>query len=1083
MLKYKYFFVLTILYLFCSFFLAEAYADSHEHPPGQPEFTKPERTFLENHPTLRVQSALNWAPYNFTEAGKVKGFVNDYLRLLAKKLGIQFDFVADHSWSEFMQMLQTDEIDLISNMTVTPDRNKLFLFSNQPVFDVLNGLLTIDSNSHLADLEALQGKTLAVVKGYSQEELLRRYYPDIPLLLTDDLLDSMKQVMAGKAAAAIGAHSVFNFLATKHLIFEVQSTPITGNDIFPSAPHHLAVNKNNPNLMAVLDHGMAMITDAELHELRNKWLNSALSRKKESQQLSFSREEQAYLTSKGKITMCVDPDWLPLEKIEQGKHIGMAADYIQLLENNIGIPISLIPTENWTESMEYAKSRKCDIYSLAMSTPERRTYMFFSEPYLKIPLVVASRANTPFVDNITALEDKKLGVVTGYAFGELLRNKYPKMQIIDVPSLNEGLQMVANNEIYGCIGTLATIGYSIQQNFIGELKVAGKFDEQWKLGIATRNDEPLLLPIFNKAIAEIDEETQQHILNKWISVTIDRGTDYNLLWRFLSLAAIAVLFLLYRSLALGRYNKQLKQQNIEINRQAELLKKTQTALLLTQQAVDSCAFPICWLRSASELAQTTLIHVNQAAADLLGYSRDELLQLSITDFDTEQTSHSWKKLRRILQENHSLAKHSIFTRKDGSTFPAELYISSFTYDDESFHFIFFTDVSKEKEMEKKLHRSMKMEAIGTMAGGVAHDLNNILSGVVSYPELLLLKLPPDSDLRGPLEIIRQAGLRAAEMVADMLTVTRGVAAVKEPANLNSLINEYFDSPECQKTRDQYPSIQCSKILDPELLNISCSQLHIRKCLMNLTTNAAEAIEGEGEVTIATSNQYIDEPVAKHQFIAKGEYVLLTVNDNGPGIPDKFIPHIFEPFYTKKIMGKSGTGLGLSIVWNTVQDHGGTIKVKSSDKGTTFTLYFPATRTSLSSDLQEQVTETMEGDGQHILVIDDEPQQRDICQQMLRALHYQVDVAASGDDALQFLSKQPVDLLVIDMIMDPGLNGMETYEKAIEIHPGQKAIIVSGFSQSDNVAKTQAMGAGQYIRKPYSLHQLGMAVKEALKDSI
>ncbi len=1086
MLKSRYFLLSVILYFLSNLSLPDARADFHQHPPRQPGFTASERTFLENNPTLKVQCAANWAPYNFKEAGKEKGFVNDYLQILAEKLGIRFEFVADHSWNEFMQMLQAEEIDLISNMTVTPDRRKQFIFSIQPVFEVLNGLLTTQNNRNLADLEALQGKTLAVVKGYSQEELLRRYYPDIPLLLTDDLLDSMKQVMAGKADAAIGAHSVFNFLAATHLITEVTSTPITGNDIFPSSPHHLAVNKNNPDLMEILDHGMTMITDTERHELRNKWLNNARQFKQYRQQLTFSKEEQAYLTSKTEITMCVDPDWLPLEKIEKGKHIGIAADHIQLLEDSIGIPISLVPTKNWTESMDYAKARRCDIYSLAMSTPERRTYMFFSEPYLKIPLVVASRMNSHFVDTITALEGKKLAVVTGYAFGELLQNKYPQLQIIDVPSLNEGLQMVANNELYGCIGTLATIGYSIQHNFIGQLKVTGKFDEQWKLGIATRNDEPLLLAIFNKAIAKIDKETQQQILNKWISVTMDKGTDHTQLWRILSLVSIVALFLLYRSFALGRYNRQLRQQNIEINRQAELLKETQTALLLTQQAVDSCAFPICWLRSAAELPQTTLIHVNQAAADLLGYSKEEFLQLSIADFDTEQTNHSWRQQLQTLQDNHSLEKNSLFTRKDGTTFPAELYISSFTYHDESFHFIFFTDVSREKEMEKKLHRSMKMEAIGTMAGGVAHDLNNILSGVVSYPELLLLKLPPDSELRKPIEIIRQAGLRAADVVADMLTVTRGIAAVKEPANLNSLIIEYFDSPECQKMRDQYPDIQCSKSLDPELLNISCSQLHIRKCLMNLTTNAAEAIEGEGQISITTSNQYVDQPTAQHQFIAQGEYVRLTIHDSGSGIPEKCIPHIFEPFYTKKVMGKSGTGLGLSIVWNAVQDHDGTIVVKSNDGGTTFTLYFPAVRTSISSDLQEQVTETLEGNGEHILIIDDEPQQRDICQQMLIALKYQVDVAKSGNDALQFLREQPVDLLVLDMIMDPGLNGMETYEKAIALCPGQKAIIVSGFSQSDNVSKTLAMGAGKYIRKPYSLHQLGLAVKEALgteKDTV
>ncbi len=1043
-----------------------------------PDFTPEERAILNKHPVLKVQCAENWAPYNFSEAGKAKGYVNDYLRLLEEKLGIRFEFVMGHSWSDYLQMLRTGEIDLISNMVKTPDRKKQFRFSSQPVFDVIDGLLTTKENSKLADLENLQGKTLAVARNYSHQELLERYYPDIPLLLTDDLLDSIKQVIAGNAVAAIGSHAVFNFLATQHLLSDVRSIPIHNNTIFPPSSHYLAVASDNQNLMDVLDHGMGLITDSELHSLRSKWIHRDDGSPQDAV-LTFSRREQAYLDRKKEITMCVDPDWLPLEKIEDSKHIGMAADYIHLLEEQIGIPITLVPTRSWSESMEYAKARKCDIYSLAMSTPERRGYMFFTEPYLKIPLVLAARTNSPFVADITALATKKLGVVKGYAFGELLRSKYPNMQIVDVPSLNEGLQMVVNKELYGCIGTLATIGYSIQRNFTGELKVAGKFDEQWELGVATRNDEPELLAIFNNAIKQLDKDTQQQILNKWISVVMEKGMDYTLLRRVLTVVSVLILFLLFRAYTLGRYNRRLKKQNGEIIRQAELLKETQTALLLTQQAVDSCAFPICWLRSHKKLEHTTLIHVNQAAADLLGYSQEELLQSPIKCFDKNQSQEAWEHMQQTLKQKQSLSRQAVFTRKNGSTFPVEIFINAFTYEKDSFHFIFFTDVSKEREIEKQLHRSMKMEAIGTMAGGVAHDLNNILSGVVSYPELLLMKLAPDSELRKPLETIRQAGIRAADVVADMLTVTRGVAAAKEPANLNTIINEYIDSPECRQIIHQHPGITCTKHLNPELLNISCSQVHIRKCLMNLITNAIEAIDDIGEITISTDNFYIDTPTAGRQFLPRGEYVMLSISDNGRGIPEKFIPHIFEPFYTKKIMGKSGTGLGLSVVWNTVQDHNGTIHVESNDTGSTFILHFPVSRLELAAELQEQFTETIQGDEEHILVVDDESQQRDICQQMLTALNYRVDTVKSGEEALDFLDSQAVDLLVLDMIMDPGLDGLETYEQALVKYPGQKAVIVSGYSQSANVAKAQALGAGKFVRKPYSLHQLGQAVKEAL----
>jgi nitrogen-specific signal transduction histidine kinase len=409
----------------------------------------------------------------------------------------------------------------------------------------------------------------------------------------------------------------------------------------------------------------------------------------------------------------------------------------------------------------------------------------------------------------------------------------------------------------------------------------------------------------------------------------------------------------------------------------------------------------------------------------------------------------------------------------------EVYINSFRFQERSFYFLFFVDVSKAQEMKKKLHRSMKMEVIGTMAGGVAHDLNNILSGIVSYPELILLQLPKDSKLREPIQAIQQSGKRAAEVVADLLTVARSAAAVREPANLNQLISEYMASPECKQLQQLHPQVSCRKSFDPDLLNINCSPIHIRKCLMNLVINAAEAISVKGEVTITTQNRYIDRPVSAHQFLEKGEYVVLTIQDTGNGIPEEDINHIFEPFYTKKVMGKSGTGLGLTVVWSTIQDHGGTVTVDSGREGTTLAIYLPATREKLPHVLGEEAIEELQGKGERILIIDDEEQQRDIARQMLGTLGYRVDSAESGQAALALLQEKTYALVLLDMIMDPGLSGRETYEQIIAIRPKQRAIIVSGFSENEEVSQTQAMGAGAFVRKPYTLQQIGQAVKEAL----
>lgn len=386
---------------------------------------------------------------------------------------------------------------------------------------------------------------------------------------------------------------------------------------------------------------------------------------------------------------------------------------------------------------------------------------------------------------------------------------------------------------------------------------------------------------------------------------------------------------------------------------------------------------------------------------------------------------------------------------------------------------------EQASLQKQLHQAQKMEAIGMMAGGVAHDLNNILSGIVSYPEILLTQLPEDSQLRKPLDGIHQAGMRAADVVADLLTVARGVASEKVIRNVNSIVGEYLVSPEFCKLKSLFPKVIFETDFTDPLLNLKCSEIHVKKSLMNLVINAAEAVMEAGTVVITTSNCSLEKCIINHQPLDAGDYVMLSVKDDGQGISPTDLEHIFEPFYTKKMMGSSGTGLGLPIVWNTMLDHQGAVNVESGSWGTRFELYFPATQESLPADGDNTGGRDLFGDGESILVVDDEPQQRDIASHILKSLNYLVQTAASGEEGIAILKDQSVDLLVLDMIMKPGINGRETYRQVAAIHPNLRAVIVSGFSEDDDVKNTLQLGATQFLHKPYTLKQLGETVKKAL----
>ena len=476
---------------------------------------------------------------------------------------------------------------------------------------------------------------------------------------------------------------------------------------------------------------------------------------------------------------------------------------------------------------------------------------------------------------------------------------------------------------------------------------------------------------------------------------------------------------------------------------------------------------------------------NKEFRDRLGYSFEDLLQMTPQHITSPKFAEQTRADFAAMQQEKQRLFETEQQTQDGQMIPTEITARRITFDDQPAIIMVARDIGKRKQTEEeqnvlkeKLNRAQKMEAIGLMAGGVAHDLNNILAAIVSYPQLMLMNLDQDSKLKAPLKAIQDAGKRAAAVVADLLTVARGVACQKKTCHLNAMIEEYLNSPEHQNLKILHKDVRYKSRLAPDLPPIHCSSVHIKKCLMNLVTNAAEAIEGEGSIHISSYNEYIPDHNDPNGHL-KSRVIVLEVRDTGPGIPEKDMEHIFEPFYTKKVMGKSGTGLGLAIVWNTVHDHGGDITIDSDSRGTCFCLRFPASQDQAVVEEADWDSTRYLGQGEHILIIDDEEQLIDIAGQMLEMLGYRVSAASSGEAALAFLRNHSVDLVLLDMLMGTGMNGRETYEKILKIHPGQKGLIASGFSENDEVEKTLALGAGQFLKKPYTMELLGQAVHEVL----
>ncbi len=341
-----------------------------------------------------------------------------------------------------------------------------------------------------------------------------------------------------------------------------------------------------------------------------------------------------------------------------------------------------------------------------------------------------------------------------------------------------------------------------------------------------------------------------------------------------------------------------------------------------------------------------LVFGNEALSRITGCDREELARGRIAEFAPPGAA---ERLRAAAARPHragpatEICEYPIVA-KDGTPRTVEATFSPLLEGDAAAggYRAVIRDVSERvererarKEHEEQLRRSRKMEALGTLAGGVAHDLNNILCGIVGYPDLLLLDCPEESPMRSALTAIKDSGERAARIVQDLLTRSRRGVVATRVVDLNQVVAAYLTSPEHARLEESRPSVRVKVDLDPGLFTIVGSETHLATSVMNLVLNAFEAMEGAGAVSLSTANRYLDRPLRGYDQVKAGDYVTLTVTDTGSGIAPEDLERVFEPFYTRKVVGRSGTGLGLAVVWGIVKDHEGYVDITSEvGKGTT-----------------------------------------------------------------------------------------------------------------------------------------------------
>ncbi len=530
--------------------------------------TAEEKAFLKAHPVIRVHNESDWPPFNYAKEGKPLGFSIDYMNLIAKKMGLTIEYVTGPSWNEFLEMMKAGSLDVMLNIVKTPERQQYLLYT-PPYIDNPNVILS-KSDRFYPDIKSLFGKTVALPKGFFTEEILRRNYPVIDLYPVRNALESMKAVTFGKADAAIGELAVFNHLLGEHVMTDLS---ISGEAIMGDAEYSLlniATRKDLPVLASILSKGVASISVEERKYLLNRWVGRTLDDPKtaKAQQIPLSAEEQSYLKQIGTVKVCVDPDWMPFERLNaDGGHEGAAAELLRQVALRAGLTIEVLKTRNWSESMERSRNGECPLLNFINRTEERKGWLTFTDPLHQESWVFIGHESHPFILDPKSLNDERVALPRGYSTHAIIAEHYPNLTIVPVESEAEALQRVSQREVDLAVNLLHVVAYTVKRDGLFNLKVAGQLNtapNEFHIGVA-KSFAPLV-PILNRAIATLTPADREAILNRFVGVNLEQPFNYRLLWQVASAVLAVVLIILIWNRKLASFNRRLQEQTLELSR-------------------------------------------------------------------------------------------------------------------------------------------------------------------------------------------------------------------------------------------------------------------------------------------------------------------------------------------------------------------------------------------------------------------------------------------------------------------------------------------------------------------------------------
>lgn len=996
------------------------------------------------HPeSLLVKSAceFDYPPFCFVIGdGKADGFSVELFNAAIDAMGATATFQTA-TWPEIKSLLADGRIDALPLVGRTPERENGFDFTFS-YLSMHGSVFVREGASNIQQVSDLVGKKIAVMKGDNAEEYLLRSKLDCQLITTSSFLDAFNLLAQGKCDAVVIHRLVGLRLLSTHKIANIR--PLKGLIKDFKQDFCFAVREGNKNMLALLNEGLALtIANGTYRQLHAKW---------------FGNLE---LPDNRKIIISGDNNSPPFEFIdENGQPQGFNVDITRAVAAATGMDyeIRLMP---WSDALKALENGTVDAIETMVYTKKRDEKFAFTQGHTFNTFVVVHRkGSTSKPQNLNELKNYKIiaraGIVTDFL---------KELGITGIPPVDSQanvLELLAQGQFDIALVPRLTASYWLEQNKSQNLEIIDISFFSTEHCFAVQNNQTPLLTKFSEGLKLIEDSGEyRKIQKKWHGIDISPRPDLKDIFRYVLMLGAPLLVIIgiffFWSWTL---RKQVAIRTKELNSS-----EAQFRVL-----IEGAPFGI-FVETEHNFA-----YVNNAACSILGVQDAEQLIHKPVIARFHQDSH--KSILEISDSPETGSESNscnvlICKNEKNNTSAVEISSVAVTYNGQVASMFYMYDITERQKLESQLRQAQKLEAIGLLAGGVAHDFNNMLSVIMGYSELALVHLEADHKACEFIEEVVKAAQKSGDITGQLLAFARQQNISPKILNLHESIEGSL------KMLKRLISEDIELIFAPGtkeyLVAMDPSQLD--QILANLCINARDSIIGTGKIKISLSYQILGPTT---EGIKPGNYVNMRFTDTGCGIAEELLEKIFEPFYSTKALGK-GTGLGLATVYGIVKQNNGTIHVTSiPGEGTTFNLYFPEATRSGVNESENFILSPDKGQGQTILIVEDDESILQLAEKILKLHGYKTITADNPDYAIKIVSAYQNDIAMIltDVIM-PGMNGKDLAEKIAKIKPDIKCLFMSGYT-ADIIATRGIIDKGiNFLPKPFSANSLINKVSDIL----